>query len=156
MQTFQDLDQIFKTTVKWEQGIKDLYDIAAYGVKNEKSKELISFLKQNQQAQMKVLNNLNLSDYGSVEWVQFAKDSHVESEIPVHSIRKDTPPLEIFRKVIKYEEKLKGFYTKVAGALVSENQAELFESLAQFKENQVEHIENFIKRNYEDAVIGDN
>ena len=150
MKTFRDLDQIFKMTVKWEQEIKDLYDIAAYGVKNEQSKDLVDFLKKNQQAHMGILNNLNLKDYGSVEYVQFAKDSHVEDEIPVHTINKDTPPLEIFRNVIKYEEKLKNFYTKIAGALVSENQTELFESLAQSKENQVEYINNFIKRNYTD------
>ena len=154
MQTFRDLDQIFKMTINWEQEIKDLYDIAAYGVKNEQSKELVNFLKQNQQKHMKVLNNLNLNDYGSIEYVQFAKDSHVEDEIPVHAINKDTPPLEIFRNVIKYEEKLNNFYAKIAGALVSESQTELFESLAQFKENQVEYIKNFIKRNYEDSEIG--
>jgi rubrerythrin len=152
MKTFRDLDQIFKMTVKWEQEIKDLYDIAAYGVKNEQSKELVNFLKKNQQTHMKILNNLNLKDYGSVEWVQFAKDSHVKDEIPVHAISKNTPPLEIFENVIKYEEKLKKFYAKIAGALASESQTELFESLAQFKENQVEYIRNFIKRNYEDVL----
>jgi rubrerythrin len=141
-------------TVKWEQEIKDLYDIAAYGVKNEQSKELVSFLKQNQQTHMEVLNNLNLKDYGPIEWVQFAEDNHAEAEIPVQTIGKDTPPLEIFRNVIKYEEKLKDFYAKVSGALVSENQTELFESLAQFKENQVDYISNFIKRNYTDDVTG--
>ena len=80
MQTFRDLDQIFKMTVKWEQEIKDLYDIAAYGVKNKQSKELVSFLKQNQKAHMEVLNNLNLKDYGPIEWIQFAEDSHTETE----------------------------------------------------------------------------
>ena len=91
MQTFRDLDQIFKMTINWEQEIKDLYDIAVYGVKNEQSKELVNFLKQNQQKHMKVLNNLNLNDYGPIEWVQFAEDSHTEAEIPVHTIGKNTP-----------------------------------------------------------------
>ena len=152
MQTFRDLDQIFKMTINWEQEIKDLYDIAVYGVKNEQSKELVNFLKQNQQKHMEVLNNLNLNDYGPIEWVQFAEDSHTEAEIPVHTIGKNTPPLEIFRNVIRYEEKLKNFYAKVAVELVSESQTELFESLAQFKENQVEYIDNFIKRNYVDGA----
>ncbi len=72
MKTFRDLDQIFKMTVKWEQEIKDLYDIAAYGVKNEKSKDLVTFIKKNQKAHMEILNNLNLKDYGSIEYVQFS------------------------------------------------------------------------------------
>ena len=151
MQTFRDLDQLFKTTVKWEQEIKDLYDIATYGVKNEQSKELVSFLKQNQQKHLEVLKNLKLKDYGPIEWVQFAEDSHAEAEIPVHTIGKDTPPLEIFRNVLRYEEKLKDYYMKVAKALVSESQTDLFESLSQFKENQVEMISNFIDRNYMDV-----
>ncbi len=156
MKTFRDLDQIFKMTVKWEQEIKDLYDIAAYGVKNEQSKELVNFLKKNQNAHMEILNNLNLKDYGSIEYVQFSFGLHVAEEIPVHTITKDTPPLEIFKNVLKYEKKVKDFYTKVAVELVSENQTELFDSLAQFKENQIEYINNFIKRNYTDIETGQN
>jgi len=152
MQTFQNLDQIFKMTLKWEQEIKDLYDIAAYGVKNEQSKELVSFLKQNQQNHLEVLKNLKLKDYGPIEWVQFAEDNHAEDEIPVQTIGKDTSPLEIFENVLKYEEKLKNFYMKVAKALVSESQTDLFESLSQFTENQVGMIRNFINRNYPDGA----
>jgi len=154
MKTFRDLDQIFKMTVKWEQEIKDLYDIAAYSVKNEESKELVNFLKKNQNAHMEILNNLHLKDYGSIEYVQFSFGLHVADEIPVHKISKDTPPLEIFEYVLKYEEKLKDFYSKVAVELVSESQTELFESLTQFKENQVEYINNFIKRNFTDNKTG--
>ncbi len=156
MKTFRDLDQIFKMTVKWEQEIKDLYDIAAFGVKNEQSKELVNFLKKNQNAHMEILNNLNLKDYGSIEYVQFSFGLHVADEIPVHKISKDSPPLEIFENVLKYEEKVKDFYAKVAVELVSESQTELFESLAQFKENQVEYIRNFIKHNYTDSKTGQN
>jgi dsDNA-binding SOS-regulon protein len=154
MKTFRDLDQIFKMTVKWEQEIKDLYDIAAYGVKNEQSKELVIFLKKNQNAHMEILNNLKLKDYGSIEYVQFSFGLHVADEIPVHTITKETPPLEIFENVLKYEEKLNDFYAKVALELVSESQTELFESLAQFKENQVEYIRNYINRNYSDSKTG--
>ncbi len=154
MRTFRDLDQIFKMTLKWEQEIMDLYEIAAYGLKNEQSKELINCLKKNQHAHLEILNNMDLKDYGSIEFVQFSFGLHVEDEIPVHKISKDTPPLDIFRNVIKYEEKLKDFYTKVSVKLVSDSQTELFESLAQFKENLVEYINNFIKRNYDDSEIG--
>ncbi len=151
MKTFRDLDQIFGMTLKWEQEIMDLYEIAAYGVKNEQSREFINFLKKNQRAHLEILNKINLRDYGSIEFVQFSFGLHVADEIPVHKINKDTPPLEIFRNVIKYEEKLRDFYLKVSAALVSDSQTELFESLAQFKENLVEHINNFIKRNYDGA-----
>ena len=152
MQTFQDLDQIFKMTLKWEQEIKDLYDIAGYGVKNEQSKELVRFLKQNQQEHLEVLKNLKLKDHGPIEWVQFADDNNAQSEIPVRTIGKNTSPQEIFRNVLKYEVKLKDFYMKVAKALVSESQTDLFESLSQFTENQIERIRNFINQNYKNEI----
>ncbi|MDA3938939.1 MAG: hypothetical protein PF693_06485 [Spirochaetia bacterium] len=148
MKTFRDLEQVFKLTLKWEQEILDLYDIASYGVKNEQSKELVVFLKQNHQKHFEVLKNLNLKDYGHISWMQFTDDKSIESEIPVRSIDKNSPPLEIFENVVKYEEKLKNFYLGRAKSLVSESQKALFESLFHFKVNQVDRIRNFIKKNF--------
>ncbi|MCK5672766.1 MAG: hypothetical protein KAH95_05290 [Spirochaetales bacterium] len=144
MISFKKLDDILATSVEWEQQMGDLYDVAEIGLKTKESKELLSFLKENHQKNLNVIKKLNVNDYGPNEWVKFTADFSILSQIPKHQITKESTTEEIFSKVKKYEESLHSFYQRVSEHTISENQTELFSSLALMKNNQLDSIKNFI------------
>jgi len=143
MLSFKKLEDILATTIKWELQMRDLYDVAEIGLKTRDSKELLGFLKESHQKHLKILQNLNINDYGPDEWIKFTADFGVLSQIPQHQITRDSTVEDIFVKVESYEESLKSLYERVSEHTVSETQTELFFSLALMKENQLSAIRNF-------------
>jgi len=153
MLSFKKLEDILETTIKWELQMRDLYDVAELGLKTSDSKELLVFLKKSHQKHLKILQNLNIHDYGPDEWIKFTADFGVLYQIPQHQITKNSTVEEIFVKVESYEESLQSVYKRVSEHTVSENQTELFSSLALMKENQLSAIKNF-KESYFNPNLG--
>ena len=153
MLSFKKLEDILKTTIKWELQMKDLYDVAELGLKTKEAKELLVFLKESHQKHLEILQSLNINDYGPDEWIKFTADFGVLHQIPQHQITRDSTAEEIFVKVKSYEESLQSLYKRVSEHTVSESQTELFSSLALMKENQLSAIRNF-KESYFNPNMG--
>ncbi len=153
MLSFKKLEDILRTTIKWEQQMRDLYEVAELGLKTKEAKELLAFLKESHQKHLEILQNLNIIDYGPDEWIKFTADFGVLHQIPQHQITRDSTAEEIFVKVRSYEESLQSVYKRVSEHTVSESQTELFSSLALMKENQLAAIRNF-KESYFNPNLG--
>jgi rubrerythrin len=142
MFAFKNLKDILKVSVDWEKKLKDLYDVAEFGLSNQKSKEVIIELNKRHVNKLEIMQNLDVEKYGLNEWVRYASDYKEDEIIPKHEIRRESTPEEIFSILIECESRIKGFYSSIAEILITEKQKELFNSLAQFKENQIEEILN--------------
>ena len=140
MIAFKNLSEILKTMLGWETKLKDFYDVAEYALQNEESKKTVQTLRERHGNKLEILKGVDLSSHGETEWVRYAP-SYKESElIPVGKIRRDSEPEEIFEHLLDYETKLKSIYSSIANNLISRTQKELFESLVQFKEEQIDEI----------------
>ncbi len=145
MLSFKKLEDILEITIKWELQMSDLYDVAELGLKESKAKELLSFLKESHQRNLKILKELDINNYGPDEWIKFTADFGVFHQIPQHQITRNSTAEDIFSKVSLYEESLQSVYKRVSEHTVSESQTELFASLATMKGNQISAIENFME-----------
>ena len=152
MYFFKDLQSLLDVSVKWEKELKDLYDVAALGVKHSKSKELIQFLLSKQTKILEVLVNIDVHKYGKDEFVQFTPEDHTENLIPQHEFKKTSEPDQIIKLIKTYESRLKGYYSDIADHLVSENQKDLFLSLVTLKNAQLEALDNFIREHINQVV----
>jgi hypothetical protein len=141
---FKNLSEILEMTVKWEKKLKDFYDVAEFALRNKESKRLVQLLRDNLLHRLRVLENINVNDYGKTEWIQYAPDFKDDELIPIKTISRDADPMDIFNKILAYEKKLKGFYETISHKLVVARQKDLFESLIQFKEEQIFEINKFI------------
>lgn len=140
MIAFKSLSEILKTTVRWEDKLKDFYDVAEYALKNEKSKITVQMLRDKHVDKLEILKRVDPLRYGKTEWVRYAPSYRDADLIPVGKIRRDAEPGEIFEHLVDFENKLKNIYSSIADNLVSREQKELFESLVLFKEEQIEEI----------------
>ncbi|UCF99996.1 MAG: hypothetical protein JSV89_10770 [Spirochaetaceae bacterium] len=140
MIAFKSLSEILKTTVRWEDKLKDFYDVAEYALKNEKSKITVQMLRDKHVDKLEILKRVDPLRYGKTEWVRYAPSYRDADLIPVGKIRRDAEPGEIFEHLVDFESKLKNIYSSIADNLVSREQKELFESLVLFKEEQIEEI----------------
>lgn len=145
MIAYKSLQEVLDRTVIWEKKLNDLYDVAQIGIKNEESKKLMSFLKERQDANLEVLEGLDVKQYGPGEWLKFSGDYRDDELIPSKEFHRDSTPDEILSHILKYEEKLMGFYAAVADHVASEAQHDLFDSLKRFKEEQTNRIKNFVR-----------
>ncbi len=145
MIAYKNLQEVLDRTVQWERKLNDLYDVARIGVKKEESKKLVSFLKDRQDANLEVLEGIDIKNYGPGEWLQFAGDYREEDLIPSRGIHRDSTPEQILGTILEYEEKLKSFYASIADHVTSESQKDLFDSLKRFKEEQTNRIKNFVR-----------
>lgn len=143
MLAFKELQDILQITIKWEEKIKELYDVAEYGLKVNEAKKILSFLKENHNSRLDVLKGLKVKDYGPTEWVKFSADYKTNDLIPAKIIRKDSTAEEICLVILDYESKIRDFYEKIAANLKTASQKELFESLIKFKDDQIVRIKNF-------------
>ncbi|MEW5817851.1 MAG: hypothetical protein AB1798_20965 [Spirochaetota bacterium] len=148
MIAFKELQDIVKRTTGWERKLLDLYDVAEFGIKNKDSKAVIKFLKERQEDNLEILENIDVKKYGKTEWVRFASDYKDEELIPKRNIKKDSTPVEIFNCILEYENKLKDFYHSIFERLSTEAQKELFDSLVKFKDEQISRIKNLMERHY--------
>ena len=145
MIAYKNLQEVLQRTVDWERKLNDLYEVAQIGVKNEESKKLVSFLKERQDANLEVLEGIEVKKYGPSEWIQFAGDYREKELIPNREIHRDSTPEEIFGTILEYEEKLEKFYGKISEHVTSDSQRDLFDSLKRFKEEQTNRIKNFFR-----------
>jgi len=148
MIAFKSIKDILEMGVSWERKIKDLYDVAEFGLENEKSKQVITKLKESHINKLQILENLDVEKYGLNEWVRFVSAKRDEDIIPTRDIRRDSTPDEIFLVLLECERKIKDFYSSVNSILVTTKQKELFDSLVKFKEIKIGEITN-LKKNLE-------
>ena len=144
MIAYKNLQDLMNKTVVWERKLADLYDVAEFGVKNEKSKKLISYLKQRQADIVEVIARVDVNLFGPSEWIQFSSDYREEDLIPSKDFKRDSTPDEIFKAILEYQGKLKRFYSDLAKNLNNESQQDLFNSLVQLRDNQIDRIQNFM------------
>ena len=140
MIAFKSLSEILKTTVGWENKLKDFYDVAEYALQNPQSKQTVQALRERHMNKLEILRGVDLSSHGKTGWVRYAPGYREEDLIPIGKIRRDSMPEEIYEHLLDYESKLKNVYASVAANLVSRDQKELFESLVLFKEEQIAEI----------------
>jgi hypothetical protein len=140
MIAFKDLSEILKITVRWENKLKDFYDVAEYALKNDKSKKTVQMLREKLADKLEILKGVNLNSFGKTEWVRYAPSYKDDDLIPIGKIHRDAEPAVIFEHLLDYESKLKSIYSSIANNLISRDQKELFESLVLFKEEQIEEI----------------
>jgi rubrerythrin len=142
---FKDLKDILKISIKWEQNLKNFYDVAEFALQKKESKKVLAMLKENLLKRLEILKNINIENYGKTSWVRYAADYKDDELIPIHSISRDASPQEIFTQILNFETKMKDFYSTIFSKLVPSKQRELFESLVKFKEEQIYEINNFMK-----------
>ncbi len=142
---FKNLKDILDLTIKWENKLKDFYDVAEFAFQNEESKRVIGILRENLLKRLGVLKGINIDDYGKTAWIRFASDYKDDELIPIRKISRDSVPKDIFMKILDYETKLRDFYAGIHNKLVTDKQRELFESLVNFKNEQIFEINKFME-----------
>ena len=142
MIAFKNLTEILKTTVSWEDKLKDFYDVAEYALKNENSKNTLRMLREKHVDKLEILKGVNAGSYGASEWVRYAPSYKEEDLIPVGKIDRDAQPRQIIEHLLDFENKLKNTYSSIANNLISRDQKQLFESLVLFKEEQIAEIQH--------------
>jgi NADH:ubiquinone oxidoreductase subunit C len=145
MIAFKDLKEILEITVRWENKLKDFYDVAEFAMKSEESKKAIRLLRERLVEKLQILSGVDVGGFGETEWVRYAPAYRDEDLIPVGTIHRHATPQEIFTHLLDYEEKLKATYASIATNLISRSQKELFESLVQFKEEQGEEVRRLME-----------
>jgi rubrerythrin len=144
MISYRDLKEILQTTVRWERQLKDLYDVAEFGVKDQAARKIILELRENHLNRLEILENVNVEDFGKVEWIKYAVGYRDEEIVPKKRITRHSSPPEIAKQILEYEEKLMSFYRSIHDSLKTETQKELFASLVKFKEIQISNIRGIV------------
>lgn len=147
MVTYKNLQDILQLSVTWERKLNDLYDVAQLGLKNEESRKLVAFLKERQDANIDVIEGIDVEKFGPSEFVHFAEDYREEDLIPNQEFHHNSTPEEIVDLILRYEEKLENFYGMIAEHAGSTSQQDLFDSLKRLKEGQTDRIRNFVLKN---------
>jgi len=144
MISFSDLKGVLAATVRWEQKLKDFYDVAEFAMKSRESKEAVVRLRENHMERLSVLENVDVARFGSSEWIRFAPAYDDEDIVPVHGISRDSTPSQVVDRIVSCEKNLRDFYAAVATHLISRDQKDLFASLVTFKDNQIAQIEQLL------------
>ena len=140
MFAFKELSEILEKTVEWERKLKDFYDVAGYALKNQESKDTVTMLRDRLAGKLEILEGVDLTKHGNVEWVRYAPAYKEEELIPIGVITRNSAPEEICSQLLDYESKLRSVYQSIAENLVNRTQKELFESLVLFKDEQIAEI----------------
>ena len=146
MASYKSLQELLKKSVVWEQHLQDLYDVAGLGLKDERSRELVGKLRDQQKSNIEILSEIDVEKYGPGEWVRFSIDYHEDKLIPRKTIKRDSSPAEILDSITDYEQKLKNYYQAVLDSLRSREQKELFQSLVRFRDQRIKQIESLRQR----------
>ena len=139
---YEDLQEILNLTVGWEKDLKDLYDVAEVALRDERSRKAVALLRDRLVRNLKVLEAVDVQKFGKTEWVRYSLDFRTEDIIPKTRLRKDSPPREVFERILECEEKLRDFYSTIRDLLVSREQGELFDSLVAFQVAQIIEIKS--------------
>ena len=145
MIVLKDIKEIQKIIIEWEDKLKDFYDVAEIALRSKESKEVIALLRNNHITNLNVIKDTRIEDYGKAEWVRSAPDNIDKDLIPIKTITRESTPKEIFNQILKYEEKLKEFYSSISEIIFSRNHKELFTNLSAFKVRQISEIKRFMK-----------
>ncbi len=138
MIAFKNLKEILDITLRWEQSLKDFYDVAEFALKSEASKKTVRLLRAKLEEKLAVLRGVRPEDFGKAEWIRFTLDYKPEELTP--RLGRNSEAGEIFRHLLDFQGRLSGVYARIADTVVSRGQKELFESLARFKEEQVAEV----------------
>jgi hypothetical protein len=138
MIAFKNLKEILDITLRWEQSLKDFYDVAEFALKSEASKKAVRLLRAKLEEKLVVLRGIKPESYGKTEWIRFTLDYRPEELTP--RLDRASEAGEIFRHLVDFQGKLAAVYRRIAETIVSRGQKELFESLARFKEEQVAEV----------------
>jgi hypothetical protein len=140
MANYKDLAEIVRMAVRIEKKMKDFYDVAEYAVHSPESKAAIAVIKSKLAEKLAILETVSPEKYGTLEWLKFAPPLEEKDVVPKNRITRASSPMDIFMQVLASEEKLKEYYTKVSAQVTARSQKELFDSLASFKNEQVEEV----------------
>ena len=140
---YRDLQDILNLTVGWERELKDLYDVAAVALRDEKSRKVVALLRDRLITNLQILENVQVEKYGKTEWVRYSLEIRTDDLIPKTKLKKDSTPKQIFEHILECEEKVKDFYSTIRDLLVSTDQRELLDSLVAFKVGQIIDIKNY-------------
>ena len=144
MLAFRNLEDIVGKAIGWETALKGFYEVAEVAMRNPESKKLVVVLGEKLAERLRILKELDVKKFGSVEWVRFVSVYRDDEIVPKTAITRDSTPEEIFGVMLGVDEKLQRFYAELAGNLVSRSQKELFQSLALFKSEQIESIKGYM------------
>ncbi len=145
MVVFQDLKSLLKIIIRWENKLKDFYDVAEIALRSKESKDVIVLLRKNHVNNLQIIQDTHLKDYGKNEIIRNVPDYHYRELIPIGKIKRDSSPKDIVKYILEYEEKLREFYAKISENIITRNQKDLFESLVTFKKRQIFEIKQFIE-----------
>jgi len=142
---YGDLQEILTLAIGWEKELKNLYDVAAVALRDQKSKKLVALLRERLVKNLQVLEAVDVNKYGKAIWVMYSSVFRTDDLIPKTKLKKDFTPKEILDHILECEEKLRDFYTTTRDLLVSREPEELFDSLVAFKTGQIIEIKNSLE-----------
>ncbi len=145
MIAYKNLKDIINITIKWEEKLKDFYDVAEFALIDSESKKIVRVLRDNLLKDLNILKNVDVNSFGAISWVQYARDYKEEDLIPKKKITRNSTPEEIFTHILKYVENLRDFYSHIHDNISNDRQKELFKSLILFKDEQIHEINKFMK-----------
>jgi len=146
MPAFQELKDIYGQAVHWEQELSDLYDVAEIGLKKPESKALILELYSEHKEKLRILENVNLDDFGHAEWVKYPPRFDEDEMVPKRGMAGQSSPGEILQLILGFQNRQQAFYQDLHDKLVASGLKELFASLVTFKRNQADGIRNLMER----------
>ncbi|HBR15909.1 MAG TPA: hypothetical protein DD723_10310 [Candidatus Omnitrophica bacterium] len=147
----QSLDEILKLVIKWENDLDKYYSKLDKSLKDKRSKITVEALKERLDNNLKILNKIKISDYKKTEFIKNLPDYKSEGFIAKMKIGKDSTPREVFDQILKFEEKLKEFYTHIRDVVVYTKSKDLFDMMVQFKMGQIKEIKGLMD-NYDLAI----
>lgn len=137
---FQALKEIYAKSMQREEMLSDLYDVAELGLRQPESREVVQALQREHKDKLKILERVNVADFGHAEWVKYPPEIDDDEMVPRREIKRDTPPAEILRLILGFEEKQAAFYRALHDGLSVSDEKDLFESLVVFKRNQADSV----------------
>lgn len=139
MSSFEQLQDIYKQALGWERELKGLYEVAEYGLRNPEAKVVVRQLYEEHEAKRKVLEGVDLTRFGSAEWVKFPP-ALPDGVVPKKAMTRDSSAEEVLRMILAFQLQLEHFYRAMQQIVTGRELKELFESLSVFKHNQAEGI----------------
>ena len=138
MVVFKDLKSLMDIVMKWENDLKDFYDVAEIALKrNRKSMAIVSLLKEDHISNFNIIKDIRVENFGKDEWIKYVPDHRAKDLIPIRKINKGSTPKEILTHILDYEEKIRDFYSSISKKIITRDEKELFDSLVKFKDRQI-------------------
>jgi len=137
---FKNLKQILEMVIQWENRLTEFYTVAENLIKDDECKKLIALLKENHVHNLNIIKDTRIENYGLDEWIRCADDCNADDLLPIDRLTIDTTKEEMITPIVKFEEKMKGFYVSISEKIVSRNEKELIDALVVFKERQIYEI----------------